>query len=268
MSPQPMQVREMRIDRFAERVRQRAPLCGAFIKTPCAQHAEIAGLAGLDFAVFDTEHALFSAAELDRCMLGARVSGLPAVVRLADNAPHSVLRALDAGAQGVLVPHVTSAGQARSIVASARYRDGTRGFSNSPRAGEYGGRSMSDHIERSDRETTVLCQIEDREAVDAIDEIASVPGIDCLFLGRADLAVSYRTFDPAHKDVLRAVERVADAGCRYDVPVGIFIGEVSAVSLFASLGVSLFVIGSDQSVLRAGLANMGREFAAQHAHFI
>jgi 2-keto-3-deoxy-L-rhamnonate aldolase RhmA len=246
---------------FARRVRDNARMCGTFIKTPAAQHAEIAGLAGLDFVVFDSEHALFSASDLDHCVLGARAADVAAVVRLTDAGPHTVMRALDAGAQGVLVPHVTSAAQARETVASARYREGTRGFSNSPRAGDYGGRGMREHIELSDREVAVLCQIEDREAVEAIDDIARVPGIDCLFLGRADLAVSYRAFDLEHADVTRAVERVAAAGRAAGVPVGMFVGDAAAVPAFAELGISVFVVGSDQSVLRAGLTKLARDFS-------
>ena len=96
---------------FAIRVRERQPVCGTFIKTPQAHHAEIAGLAGLDFVLFDTEHAPFSAAQLDHCLLGAKAAGLASVVRLSDSRPPTVLQALDLGASGVLVPHVTSAAQ-------------------------------------------------------------------------------------------------------------------------------------------------------------
>ena len=247
---------------FAIRVRDRQMVCGTFVKTPQAHHAEIAGLAGLDFVVFDTEHAPFSVAQLDQCVLGARAAGIASVVRLADSRPQTVLQALDLGASGVLVPHVTSVAQAREVVASARYRDGTRGFSNSPRAGAYGGNAMLEHVERSDRETTVLCQIEDREAVDAIDEIAQVSGIDCLFIGRADLAVSYRVFDLAHREVEEAVERIASAGRAAGVPVGMFVGDENAVARYAALGVTLFVIGSDQATLRAGFTRLSRSFAA------
>jgi 2-keto-3-deoxy-L-rhamnonate aldolase RhmA len=251
---------------FATRVRDRQPVCGTFIKTPQAHHAEIAGLVGLDFVVFDTEHAPFSIAQLDHCLLGAKAAGLSSVVRLSDSRAQTVLQALDLGASGVLVPHVTSAAQAREVVASARYRDGTRGFSNSPRAGAYGGSTMLEHLDRSDREAVVLCQIEDREAVDAIDEIARVKGIDCLFIGRADLAVSYRVFDLEHRDVEQAVERIASAGRAAGVPVGMFVGDENAVARYAALGITLFVIGSDQAIVRAGFTRLARSFAALAAN--
>ncbi len=246
---------------FAARLRDRQLLGGTFIKTPQSHHAEIAGLAGLDFVVFDSEHAPFSAAQLDHCLLGARAAGIASLVRLRQSSPSDVLQALDLGATGVLVPHVTSARQARAIVASARYRDGLRGFSNSPRAGAYGGHSMLEHIERSDSETAVLCQIEDREAVEAIDEIAGVAGIDCLFIGRADLSVSYRLFDVDHPEVERAIQRVASAGRSACVPVGMFVADTAAMARYAALGVTLFVIGSDQSLLRSGFSKLSQSVA-------
>lgn len=250
---------------FTADVRARQILCGTFIKTPHSHHAEIAGLAGLDFVVIDTEHAPYSAEQLDQCVLGARAAGIASIVRLADSAPRTVLQALDLGAAGVLVPHVTSAAQASEIVASTRYRDGTRGFSNSPRAGAYGGRAMLEHIERSDKAVSVLCQIEDREAVEAIDEIAAVAGVDCLFIGRADLAVSYRVFDLEHGEIEHAIERIVSAGQAAGVPIGMFVGDESAVARYAALGVTLFVIGSDQATLRTGFTRLGHMFARLRA---
>lgn len=251
--------------KFSTRLREGAPLCGIFVKTPHYHHAEIAGLAKLDFIVLDTEHAPFSNAQLDQCVLGARAQGLASVVRLAETTPRAVLQALDLGASGVLVPHVTSPEQAREIVGWARYRTGKRGFSNSPRAGDYGARPLAEHVHQSDREVSVLCQIEDREAVDAIDRIAQVEGVDCLFIGRADLAVSYRVFDIDHPEVEQAVERIAAAGRAAGVPVGIFLGDAGAVPRYRALGISFFVIGSDQAVLRAGCLHLRAAFAAADA---
>lgn len=247
---------------FSTRLRARAPLCGIFVKTPDYHHAEIAGLAQLDFIVLDAEHAPFSTAQLDQCILGARAHGMASVVRLGDTAPRAVRQALDMGAAGVLVPHVISAAQARAVIDWSRYRSGSRGFSNSPRAGGYGAHPMAEHIDRSDREATVLCQIEDREAVDAIDEIARVDGVDCLFIGRADLAVSYRVFDIDHADVDTAIERIAAAGRAAGTPVGIFLGDAGGVERYRTMGISFFVIGSDQAILRAGCTRLRTAFAA------
>src|SRR5690606_30868989 len=128
--------------------------------------------------------------------------------------------------------------------------NGHRGFSNSPRAGGYGRAALAEHIEASDRQTTVVVQIETAEAVQNVDEIAQVPGIDALFIGRADLAVSYGANTLAHPDVERAVERVCEVARKRKMPVGVFLPDTAEIESFRELGATFFVIGSDQSLLK------------------
>ncbi|HSW22287.1 MAG TPA: aldolase/citrate lyase family protein, partial [Burkholderiaceae bacterium] len=177
------------------------PLIGSFVKTPSHAVVEVMALAGFDFVVLDAEHAPFDRDALDRCLLAARAACLPALVRLCDREPATALDALDLGAAGVLAPHVCSVDDARRVHAACRYANGSRGFSNSPRAGDYGGIGMAELVARADDQTAVLCQIEDREAVERVEDIATFDGIDCLFIGRADLALSYGVFDPREREV-------------------------------------------------------------------
>ncbi len=249
---------------FRSKLRQGAVLSGTFIKTPAYQHVEIAGASGLDFVVLDAEHAVFDPSQLDQCLLAARSTPAAALVRLPDPSPHTVLRVLDMGAAGVLVPHVIDADCARAIVAQTRYRDGTRGYSNSPRSGGYGALAMAQHMAQADEGVSVLCQIEDKAGVDNIDAIAAVPGVDCLFIGRADLAVSYGVTDLDHPLVEGAIEKVIRAGALAGVAVGVFLADAQTLGGYAARGVGLFVIGSDQSWLRAaalGLAAQARSLA-------
>lgn len=245
---------------FRRATRARSVLTGCFIKTPAYQNVEIAGGAGLDFVVIDTEHGVFDPSQLDQCLMAARASGTAGLVRLPDHAAGSVLSALDMGACGVLVPHVTDADTARTVVARARYQNGERGFSNSPRAGSYGAAAMADHLAASDDGATVWCQIEDREGVENIDAIAAVPGVDCLFIGRADLALSYGLTDLEHPTVRRAIDKIVAAGNSAGVAVGIFLADDAEAPSYAESGISVFLIGSDQSWIRAtGRALMTRQ---------
>ncbi|VCU71811.1 5-keto-4-deoxy-D-glucarate aldolase [Pigmentiphaga humi] len=247
---------------FRDRLRARAQLGGTFIKTPAYQHVEIAGGAGLDFVVLDAEHAVFDPAQLDQCVLAACAAGTAAVVRLPDPGASSVLRVLDMGAAGVLVPHVTDADCAREIIARTRYAGGVRGYSNSPRSGGYGALSMARHMQEADSGVSVLCQIEDKAGVDNIEAIAAVPGVDCLFIGRADLAVSYGVAELDHPLVAQAVDKVVRAGAAAGVAVGIFLPDAGALDAYAARGVSLFVIGSDQSWLRAAALGLSGRMAS------
>lgn len=248
---------------FRLRLRRGDALAGTFIKTPAHHIIEIAGASGLDFVVLDAEHAPFSVDALDRCLLACAAASVPGIVRLQDTAPATVLSALDLGASGILAPHVVSPEGAQAIVAASRYRNGTRGFSNSPRAGGYGRSSMDGHIEASDAGVAVLCQIEDRAAVERVGEIAAVEGVDCLFIGRADLAVSYQAASLDDPRIDHAIERTVAAGRTHGVPVGIFLADAAHVAHYARRGISFFIVGSDQSILRSGLREFAGAFAAR-----
>lgn len=244
---------------FRQRLRARQPLFGTFFKTPAYQLVEVLGGTGLDFIVIDAEHAGFDRAALDVCLLAARASALPALVRVQSSSDTHILDVLDLGATGIVVPHARSADEVRSIDAAARYRGGRRGFSNSPRAGGYGRIGMQAHIAQSDAETVVVCQIEDRAAVDNIAAIAALEQADCLFIGRADLAVSYGVYDVADPQVKAAVVTVCDAARAAGKAVAIHIGHMREAQAYLDLGVSVFVIGSEQSLLRAAVTDMRQQ---------
>ena len=239
---------------FRQRVRERERLVGTFLKTPAYQVVEVLGTTDLDFLVIDAEHAPFDRAALDVCILAGCAASLPMLVRIPNNAADTILNVLDLGATGVLVPHARSEQGVREVLAASRYRTGSRGFSNSPRAGRYGRIGMAELIERADHEVTVICQIEDRDAVENIENLAAIEEVDCLFIGRADLAVSYGVTDINDPLVANAVERVC-AACRdAKMAVGMFVSDARDCSRFENLGISLFVVGSDQSLLYAQAA--------------
>jgi 2-keto-3-deoxy-L-rhamnonate aldolase RhmA len=247
---------------FRERIRRRELLLGTFVKTAAYQVIEVLGAGGLDFVVIDAEHAPFDRNALDVCVLAARASGLPALVRVPDDADSTILNVLDVGAAGVLVPHARSADDVRAVFRRSRYRGGVRGFSNSPRAGGYGRHGLSDLVDMADRDSVVICQIEDREAIDALESIVAVDEVDCLFIGRADLAVSYGTFDVNHPSVDAAVRRTCEVASQAGKAVGIFLSDLKDVARHREMGVSLFVIGSDQALLRAQVASIAVQFGA------
>ncbi|MCU1733391.1 MULTISPECIES: HpcH/HpaI aldolase family protein [unclassified Pseudomonas] len=245
---------------FATRLRAGEPLLSSFIKTPSHAVVEIAGDAGLDAVVLDAEHAPFDQGSLDLGLLACRAASVSGLVRVADARPATLLQALDLGADGLVLPHIIDAGQARQILQGTRYRDGTRGFSNSPRAGGYGRATLAEHLAAEDGRHAIVAQIEDREALDNLAAIASVEQIDCLLVGRADLAVSLgaeRLDDPR---VEAAVNRVLDAAARAGKASGIFVASLEDLDRFAARGVSFFILGSDQALLRAGWSQHARHF--------
>ncbi len=227
-------------------------LVGTWVKTPSPTVCEVLGTTALDLLCLDAEHAPFDRAAIDGCLLATRAAGMPALVRIPSAAPEYILSALDCGANGVVVPHVTSAAMARDVVKAAHYGAGGRGYAGSSRAAGYTGKSMAEHLADSGAQTTVVAQIEDLEALDAIDDIAAVDGIDCLFIGRIDLTVAMGAASAADAEVVAAVEKVCAAGRKAGRPVGMFVGDLDELPRWIEAGASLFLLSSDHGFMLQG----------------
>jgi 2-keto-3-deoxy-L-rhamnonate aldolase RhmA len=235
-------------------------LVGTFVKTPSPHCVEILGAAGFDFLVIDEEHAPFDRATIDLMLLAARAVGINVLVRTADASPSRLLSVLDAGSAGVIVPHVDSPEAARRLVAACRY-SGSRGYSNSPRAGEYGKRAMWDHVDDSDARTTIIAMIEDMQAVSHIEDILAVEGLDGVFVGRADLAVSINDRTDGAGLVRKAALRVLNAARIADRPVCLFVSEAAEATEWHAQGATTFIVSTDQGHLRMGAAMALRDMA-------
>ena len=254
----------MRPPDFRARLLRREAVVGTFIKTPSSHTTEVVASAGLDFVIIDQEHGPFDRVTTDRALLAARGAGVPALVRVPSADPAGILAALDDGATGILVPHIANAEAARAIVRAARYGGGRRGFSNTTRAGGYGGAGVWEHVHACDAGTVVLAAIEDPEALECLDDIARVDGLDGFFIGRGDLTVSLGAQSPQSAPVRSAAERIAAAAVAHGKPVCAHVGTLSAdeVTWLRAIGVSLFVVASDQGLLRQAASSVAAGFAS------
>jgi 2-keto-3-deoxy-L-rhamnonate aldolase RhmA len=235
-----------------QRLESGGVLWGTFLKTPSPILVEVLAAAGLDLLCVDAEHAPFDRAAIDLCAMAARAAGLPLIVRTPTAAPDYILNALDCGADGVLLPHIRSADEARSAAAAAHYGRGGRGYAGSTRAADYGLSNIPRHLAASAERTVAIAQIEDVEAVEAIDDICRVDGIDALFVGRIDLTIALGETDPDSARVKEAVERILAAGKAAGRPVGMFVPRDGDVPFWRKRGARLFLQGSDHAFLRAG----------------
>jgi 2-keto-3-deoxy-L-rhamnonate aldolase RhmA len=235
-----------------DRLANRDLLVGTFLKTPSPILVEVLALTQLDCICIDAEHAPFDRSAIDACVMASRVRGIDVVVRIPATTAEHVLNALDCGATGIVAPHIRSAEEASALVAMSRYGHGGRGYAGSSRAANYTTRSMPDHIAASAARTVVIAQIEDPEAIEQIDEIAAVEGIDALFVGRADLTVAYGVTNQDDARVVAAVEAVCTAGVRHGRPVGMFLAREGDTPLWTAKGASLFLLGSDHAFLLGG----------------
>lgn len=222
---------------------------GIFIKTVSVHIVESLEGCGLDFAVLDAEHAPFDHRDIDLMMIAGRAIGLPLYVRVRDHSPAGIQSALDAGASGVVVPHVDSSELARTVVRAARFVGGARGFSSGTRHARYGNVTMADAVAKGDK-AKVIVQIEHPDAVRDAEAILSVAGIDGVLIGRADLALAmgYTRQGP---EVLVAVEGLIRTLRSFeDKIVGVVVGGQAERAAFESMGANWFLIGTDQGLLR------------------
>jgi 2-keto-3-deoxy-L-rhamnonate aldolase RhmA len=236
-------------------------LVGTFIKTPTGHAAEILGGVGMDFVVIDREHGPFDRGATDLALMGARASNIAGIVRVADAAPANLLAALDDGAFGVLVPHILSAQRARDMVAACRYRGGTRGFSNTNRGGAYGATGIWDHVAAQDETIATIAMIEDPEALEVIDEIMSVEGLDGIFIGRGDLTVALGAEGMDSPRVMAATRSIAAAARRAGKAVCMMAANADEAAQFKTFGASAFVVSSDQGLMRQAAGKIVAEFS-------
>lgn len=227
-------------------------MIGTFLKTPSSIVCEVLGLSALSCVCIDAEHAPFGRLEIDACVAALRAADMPSLVRVQSAGASEILSALDAGATGLVLPHVVSAPQAEEIVRAAHYGPGGRGYAGSSRAARFTTKAMADHLRDSAATTTVIAQIEDAEALPNLDAIASVEGIDCLFVGRMDLCVSLGAAAPTHPRVVEAVDRICAAGRRHGKAIGMFVPAGEECGPWQEKGASLFLLASDQQFLLDG----------------
>lgn len=240
---------------FGARLRAGETLVGPFFTTPSSRLAEMVGGLGFDCVCVDAEHGPLGPAEVDGLVAGLRLSGCPAVVRVPANRAELIGGALDSGADAVMVPHIVTGEDARQAVAAASYRlagnSGSRGFAGATRAAGFGARSMAAHIAAEDARRIVIGQVEDAGALDHLDAILEA-GLDCLFIGRSDLTVSMGETDRSAPAVLEACEHVARRARAAGKVVGTFTTDLAELPRWRELGVSVFLLGSELGLLRAG----------------
>ena len=244
------------------RILRREMLSGTFVKTPSHEIIEVLAQSGMDFLCMDCEHAPVDRRGMDTCLALGRALGVPMLVRVPEFTPGNVLMALDSGATGVVVPHVDSAEKAAAVAKSAHFGHGGRGFAGSTRWAGMGSRSMGEVLAMDD-ETVVLAQIEEPEGVQALDAIASTDGIDGLFVGPADMGVSLGVNDAAHPDVRAVMKQVGDAAARHGKAGVTFVPSTATVPEISELGISMFFVGSEHSIMLGAAKQVASDIAQQ-----
>lgn len=211
------------------------PLAGMFVGFPSPALVEMCGHAGFDFVIIDNEHGPMSLETTEHMIRAARCAGTLPVVRTQEAA---ILRVLDAGASGVQVPMVNTAEQAKRIVEACKFPPlGTRSSAFTARAGGYTFHGGPAAIEQANAGVAIVLMIETVEAVKNLDAILAVPGIDALFVGLSDLALSMgHPGDNTHPRVQETLAEVFERSARAAVATGVLAPNANDFNRYAAMG--------------------------------
>lgn len=245
---------------FCRRLRRRDTLIGTIVSLDSIAVVEIIAGSGFDWLFIEAEHAPTGMAALERLLVAARDT--PCLVRLPNHEPTWIKRALDLGAAGIIVPQVNSVGEAQAIAQAARFTPaGERGLGVC-RANGYG-YAAADYVANANAGTAVLVQAEHIDAVDNASSIASIDGIDGVFVGPYDLSASMGVpGEFTHPEVSEAIESVRAAFAAVGKPCGYFGIDAADVKARIASGFNLVACGVDVLLLRAGATALANDLRA------
>jgi 4-hydroxy-2-oxoheptanedioate aldolase len=230
-------------------------LLGVLLRVPAEELVEMVALSGFDFLLIDCEHGPADVVEVRRHIALASLHGVPSLVRIGSGETGLALRVLDAGAVGVVGPHIDTATGGQALVDAVHYPPlGHRGFATYSRAGRFGSVNPETHRTNALADTVVVAMIESPEGVRHTADIAAVAGVDAVMIGVADLRAALTSDDPPFDDAVREVHQAlaASPAARLDIVPG----REAAAASFAD-GAQLVVYNLTHAVM-AHLAELNQ----------
>lgn len=226
--------------------------------------AELAGKIGFDAIWLDLEHRDFGERAIGPMAVACRASRADLLVRVRTTAYTDPMSALECGANGLMLPHCRSVDDAKRWVQWCKFPPlGRRGFDGAGADADFMLADPIEHMRHANRETFLVVQIEDREAVDCIGDIAALEGIDVLFIGPADLTISLGIpMQFSHPVFTDAMARVSAAARAHGKAWGMATGTPAMAQEVADLGAQLITCGSDHAWLVNGLRSALTEYSA------
>ncbi|MBG9986133.1 hypothetical protein HZY91_04400 [Facklamia sp. DSM 111018] len=204
-------------NRLKEKLLNGEKVFGTFHGIGNASLVEIIGYTGFNFVLLDTEHGPYDVVAAQEYIRAAKVAKVTPLVRVKDSQRNSLLKMLDVGACGVIIPNVKTKAEVEAIILDSKYAPiGKRGFGpnsgNSFLTGEFSGKNLNQIFEIHNDETLVIPQCETKECLDQIEEIVALKGVDGIFVGPYDLSVALGCLGETNSPLLiKAMERVIDA---------------------------------------------------------
>jgi len=249
------------------KIRAGEAVFGTICSLPSPEVVEIIGVAGYDCVLIDLEHGPLDVETVQAMGRACRAAGTVPLARVPDANPKTILRMLDCGCLGVMVPQVETPEAAADVVAACRYPPaGRRSLAGNTVAARWGTVAAADHVVASNDAVMSIVQIETRRGYDAVEAIARTPGLDMLFIGPNDLSTSLgHPGQMRHPEVQEAIRRILRAARDAETMSGILALEPQDIETYRPQGAGLFLDSTGRTLLRAAQAQVAglREAAAR-----
>jgi len=248
------------VNHFKRALREKRQQIGLWCSLPGSYAAEIVAPSGFDWLMFDTEHSPGDVLTVLPQLQAVAAYDVSAIVRPASNDAVLIKRYLDIGAQTLLIPYVQNRAEAESAVSAMRYPPaGIRGVSGLTRATRFG--RVAGYAKRAEEELCLLVQMETRAALVELEAIASVDGVDGIFIGPADLAASLgHAGEAGHPEVVAAVEDAITRLAALGKPAGILTPDNAFAARCIELGTTFTAVGIDVGLLAHGTEALAAKF--------
>jgi 4-hydroxy-2-oxoheptanedioate aldolase len=233
------------------------PLVFPWLGTPGAQLAGQVARLGFDAVAIDLQHSTIDMGEAAQMVAAINAVGKPAILRVRWNDPGIVNSALDMGAAAVIAPMTNTVLQVQALVRAAKYPPrGQRSWGGYTML-QSAGVAAGEYLREANAKTLVLAMIETQEALDNLDAIAAVPGLDGLFVGPSDLSIALSNgaqIDRLGQATLDAMQKVSAACKRHAIVAGAFAGTSDGIRAYSSIGFTFLAGPTDTDLMRAGAA--------------
>jgi len=248
---------------FKQAVKERRLQVGIWSSLCSNIGAEVISDSGFDWILLDTEHSPNELPGLVTQLQAVGRGTAAPVVRAAWNDMVLIKRILDIGAQSILIPYVQTPDEAKRAVTSVRYPPrGMRGVAGASRASRYG--RVNDYLRKADDEICLLVQVETKSALDQIEAIASVEGVDGVFIGPADLSASLGHLgNPQHPEAQAAIQDAARRLAKVGKAAGILTGVEAEARRYIEWGYNFVAVGTDTVLLARAADALAKSFKAK-----
>lgn len=249
------------IKKFREKIASGDTVIGPFMKTCDPAFVEASGWAGMDFVILDMEHGPISIQSMQNNIRGAQVAGVLPVVRVPSITEEAIGKALDIGAAAIEIPQISNAEDAQKAVKLAKfYPDGERGMCRFVRAANYSMAAKEEYFAKAN-ETMVIAQLEGTEAIQNMDEIFDVPGIDIVFIGPYDLSQSLGVpGQTTHPAVVEAMKKIIKSAKERGMAVGTFTDSAETMKMWMDAGVQYISYSVDVGIFAEACKSIRAQF--------